>query len=164
MTEWRMIDLDVLRGLVGAVKDTSWSWQTGEVKALCGRMGWKLFEEDTNDVGGYADAGWNLKGDDIILAFRDGRVDDITMRMTETAREESRERDRFIDDAFAEVVEVVSSVLGVPTGRGVSDSPTVRWRLAESTVEVGQFEVAVKLTWAGNVWQDEWDAIAEALD
>ncbi len=162
MTAWRMIDHDVLRTLVAAIKETSWSWRPEAVEDLCRRMGWKLVE-DIDDRGGFADAGWNLGGDDVAMAFRDGYVDDITMRITQLVREAGPDRDRFLGDAFADAVAIVTSVLGEPTGRDLAESPSVRWRMADSTVLVGRFKSSVKLTWASNRFQDRWDAVTEAL-
>ncbi len=162
MTAWRMIHHDVLRTLVAAIKETSWSWQPDAVEELCRRMGWTLVE-DIDDRGVFADAGWNLGGDDVAMAFRDGYVDDITMRITQIVRDAGTDRDRFLGDAFADAVAVVTSALGEPTGRDLSELPTVRWRMADSTVLVGRFTSSVKLTWASKRFQDRWDAVVEAL-
>jgi hypothetical protein len=160
MTAWRMIDHDALRSLVTAIKDTSWTWRPDAVGELCQRMGWKLV--DIDDRGGFADAGWDLGGDDIAMAFRDGYVDDITMRITQIVREPA-DRDRFLGDAFADAVAVVTSVLGEPTARDLAAPATVRWRMADSTVVVGRYKSSAKLTWASNRFQDRWDAVTEAL-
>ena len=162
MTAWRTIDHDVLRNLVAAINETLWSWRPEAVEELCRRTGWKLVA-DIDDRGGFADAGWDLGGDDVAMAFRDGYVDDITMRITQLVREAGPDRDRFLGDAFADAVAVVTSVLGQPTGRDLADSPTVRWRMADSTIRVGRFTSSVKLTWASNRFQDRWDAVTEAL-
>jgi hypothetical protein len=156
-----MIDHETLRSLVAAIKDASWTWRPDAVGELCQRMGWKLVE-DLDDRGGFADAGWDLGGDDVAMAFRDGYVDDITMRITQIVREPA-DRDRFLGDAFADAVAVVTSVLGEPTARDLDEPPTARWRMADSTVVVGRYKSSVKLTWASNRFQDRWDAVTEAL-
>jgi hypothetical protein len=157
-----MIDHDALRSLVTAIRDASWTWRPDAVEDLCRRMGWKLVE-DVDDRGGFADAGWGLGGDDVAMAFRDGHVDDITMRITQIVREAGAERDRFLGDAFADAVAVATSVLGEPTARELGDQPAARWRMADSTLVVGRYKSSVKVTWASNRFQDRWDAVTEAL-
>ncbi len=161
MTAWQMIDHDALRSLSGAIKDTSWTWRPDAVEDLCRRLGWKL--EDIDDRGGFADAGWGLGGDDVAMTLRDGYVDDIRMRITEILREAGPRRNHFLDDAFADAVTVVTSVLGVPTARDLSEPPTVRWRMEDSTVLLGRYTPSVGITWASNRFQDRLDAVTEAL-
>ena len=96
------------------------------------------------------------------MVYRAGRVDDITMQITEIVREKGPRRTQLIGDAFADAVAVVTSVLGEPTDRQLSEPPTVRWRLADSTVLIRNVEVDVTLTWASNRFQDESDAVTEA--
>jgi hypothetical protein len=162
MTAWRMIDHDVLRSQVAAIKDNPWSWQPDAVEELCRRMGWELLEV-IDGKGAFAEAGWDLGGDEIEIFFRHGQAEEIAMQITEIARQEGRERDRFLADAFADAVAQTTAVLGEPTARDMSEPPTVRWQLGESTVLVKRLEVTVTLTWASNAYQERWDELRGAL-
>ncbi|GAB1644196.1 DUF6301 family protein [Krasilnikovia sp. MM14-A1259] len=162
MTAWRMIEVDALRSLASGIKGARWSWRPEDVPALCRRMRWDLLEV-ADGKGAAIEAGWDLGGEEIEMAFRAGQVDDITMQITQIVRKTGPERDRFIADAFADAVALVTSVLGEPTGRQLSEPPTVRWRLADSTVLIRNLEVDVTLTWASNRFQNEWDQVTEAL-
>jgi hypothetical protein len=158
MTAWRMLDHDVLRSLVATIRDMSWSWRPDEVPELCRRMGWDLLEEPDHR-GACAEAGWDVGGEEIMMTYRDGRVDQIRMDMTEVVREKGPHRDRFVGDAFADAVAIATELLGKPTGWQLSEPPTVRWRMAVSTVLIRNLEVGVLLTWATNRFQDYWDAL-----
>ncbi|OJF14975.1 DUF6301 family protein [Couchioplanes caeruleus] len=162
MTAWRTIDDDALRSLAAGIGDTRWSWRPDGVPELCRRLGWDLLEV-IDGKGAVSEAGWNLGGEEIELAFRGGHVDDITMQITQLVRQAGPDRDRFMGDAFADAVATVAAALGEPTGRQQSEPPTVRWRLEDSTVLIRNLEVDVTLTWASNRFQDEWDQVAEAM-
>ena len=162
MTTWRRASPEALRSLLAGIRDTRWSWQPEDVADLCRRMGWTL-EYVAEDMGGFADAGLDVPGDQVTIMFRDGPVGDIKIRVTEVVSDDVSGRDRFMSDAFADAVDEGLAVLGEPTARLHTELPAVRWRGDDSTVLVQNVVSAVTVTWATNAWQDRQDAVAEAL-
>jgi hypothetical protein len=162
MTAWRMITQDALQPLLAGIKDTRWHGNPDDVAELCRRMGWDLLEV-IDGKGAFAEAGWNLGGEEIEMAIRDNHVDDITMQITEIARQAGPDRDRFLADAFADAVASATTVFGEPTARDRTEPPTVRWQLDDSVVLVKRLEVAVTLVWASNSFQQRWDKLREDL-
>jgi hypothetical protein len=149
--------------MMTAMKDTRWSWQPSEVEDLCRRLGWTLLEV-IDGRGAVAEADLKVPGEQILMLFRDGHVDDITIQVTENVRESRTDSDPFISDTFADAVDEGVAVFGEPTDRQHAGPPTVRWRLADSTVLIKNLENAVTVTWASNRFQDNWDRVAEALE
>jgi hypothetical protein len=144
------------------MRDTHWSWQPADVAELCRRMGWTLIEV-IDGSGAIAEADLRVPGHQILMLFREGQVDDITIQITENLRDGGTDRDRFIGDTFADAAAEGVAVLGEPTDRQHAGPPTVRWRRDGSTVLIKNLESTVTVTWASNRFQDEWDQIAEAL-
>ncbi|WP_045744507.1 DUF6301 family protein [Actinoplanes rectilineatus] len=161
MTTWARIGSDALRTAVTQMRDVRWSWQPDGVEELCRTMGWTLLE--SYDNGAFADAGLGVPGDRLRMAFRDGQVDDLKLRITQPIWDEGPERDSFLRDVFADAVDDSATVLGEPTARQQDEPPTVRWRFDDSTVLITLLESTVTVTWASNRFQDDWDRVTEAL-
>ncbi|MEU8238919.1 DUF6301 family protein [Actinoplanes missouriensis] len=163
MTRWLRGSPEALRSLMTGVKGTQWSWRTDDVDELCLRMGWILNEVLEGEAAS-GEAGMGIADNELVMMFRDGRVEYLTIDVTQNLRDGGADRDRFIRDAFADAVDEGVSVLGEPGARQQTEPPTVRWRLDEdSTILVKNLETTVTLTWASNRFQDEWDRITEAL-
>jgi hypothetical protein len=160
MTTWRRASSEQLRSLMSGIRDTRWSWRPEDVDDLCRRMGWTLGEV-VDGMGGVADAGLDLSRREVLIGFRDGRVGDFTIYVTQNVGAGVEGRDRFIADVFADAADEGIAVLGEPAARQHTEPPAVRWRLDDATVLVENLAVAVSVTWATNVWQDRWDAIVE---
>jgi hypothetical protein len=144
------------------MRATRWSWQEVDVEDLCRRMGWSLLEVVDGSIA-VADAGLDVPGHQARFLFRDGNVDDISVRLTQSVRAEGADRDGFMRDVFADAVDEGTAVLGEPTDRQHTEPPTVRWRLGDSTVLITNLGSAVTVTWASNRFQDNWDQVTEAL-
>jgi hypothetical protein len=163
MTTWQRGSSEAIRSLITGIRDTRWSWQETDVEELCRRMGWTLLEA-IDGKGAFADAGLGVPGDEIRMLAGDGRINDISVQITQLISDSGADRDRFIRDAFADAVNEGVAVLGEPTDRQHTEPPTVRWRLEDATVLVRNLESAVTVTWASNRFQDDWDRVAEALE
>jgi hypothetical protein len=162
MTTWLRGSPEALRSLLAGMKDDRWSWRTDDVDDLCRRRGWTLHEVLEGEAAS-GEAGLGVARNEVIMMFRDGLVEYIDFQVTDIVRDGGADRARFIQDVFADTVADGTAALGEPTDRQRTEPPTVRWRLDDSTVLVKDLESAVKVTWASNRFQDEWDRIAAAL-
>ncbi|MEU8239042.1 DUF6301 family protein [Actinoplanes missouriensis] len=162
MAPWLRASPEAMRSVMAGMRDTPWSWREADVGDLCRRMGWTLQEVVDGSIA-IADAGLEVPGHQVQFLFREGGVDDIRVRLTQSVHDEVTGRDRFIGDAFADAAAEGVTVLGEPTARQHTKPPTVRWRLDEtSTVLVENVGSVVTVTWASNRFQDEWDQVTEA--
>ena len=163
MATWLRASSGAVRSVLAGMRSTQWSWLEADVEDLCRRMGWTLVEVVDGAIA-IADAGLDVPGHQVQFLFREGRVDDIRVRLTQSIRDEVAGRDRFIGDAFADAAAEGVTVLGEPAARQHTEPPTVRWRLDDvSTVLIENIRSAVTVTWASNRFQDEWDQVTEAL-
>jgi hypothetical protein len=153
-----VIDPAILQTLLVTLRDARWGWTSGEVPRLATLLDWSLVET-IDGKGAVADAGWNVGDEEIELSFTGERVNDITMRVTDTALPRSAQSQEFTQDAFAAVSAAATRLLGPPTSRIKGSHPQVRWRGDDTTISVTNTGPAVTIGWATNAYQDHWDRV-----
>jgi hypothetical protein len=157
VTAHRTLDKDALRSLLTAVRDTSWSWTEDEVPALAERFGWTLVEV-LPGMGAVADPGHGLGAKACRLNFDQGKVWQVTMRITSRVAEKEPADQSFLEEVFDRVQELGADVFDRPATPYAATVPQVRWRGEQTTLAVRNLKVAVTLTWAPNASQDAVDS------
>ncbi len=160
MTTWRRIDDGTLHRLLSTLAQQAWTWTAGDVPALARQLGWHILET-LDGKGAVADAGWNVGDEEIELAYTSDRVNDITMRLTDTAPTKQPAAQQFLSDTFTAVKTTATGVLGTPTTDTLGKRPQARWRGPETTLVLEHAGAAINLTWANNQFQDRWDQLRD---
>lgn len=155
---WRVIEPATLDALLVTLRDTRWSWTADEVPDLANRLGWSLVEM-IEGKGAVADASWGVNDNQVMLSFTGDQVNDVSMRVTDTALPESAQSQAFTQDAFADVTAAATRLFGPPTHRLKGDQPEVRWRGDDTTISITNTGPAVTIDWATNDYQDHWDEV-----
>lgn len=158
MATLRAIDGGTLRTLLTTLQNTTWNWASSDVSALAGQLGWDVLEI-VEGKGAFADAAWDAGGEEIEFALNGERVNDIIMRLTDTATSTDIDAQASIQDSFTGAVATATEVLGQPDSRTAGKRPEVRWRGENATILLKNLGVTVSLVWASNTWQDHWDQL-----
>ena len=160
MTAYHALDSDAQRTLLTALRDTSWSWKEADVPAVIARLGWEIAKLSPT-FSATVDPGHGLGPRAYRFSFRDGRVSDVTLRISEMVEEDDSAGQLFLGDVFAGAKAVGTEVLGAPAGITPGKQPQVRWRGAEATIILQSLPTVVTVFWRYNERQDELDRIAE---
>jgi hypothetical protein len=155
MTAWRALDADALRDLVTRLRGLSWQWQASELPAVADKLGWRLTRQSPG--GGASASTGEFGGREVTVVGRDGAVQTVSVRVSDSAGQQTPEGRAFLRDAFADSVDALTHLLGTPTKRRLGDRPTVRWRDDELTVSVIGFGNSILLTIAPTAVQDHLD-------
>lgn len=156
----RVIDHDTLRATTTALRDASWEWTADEAPALMNTLGWRILESFGED-GLVATAGLGVGKDEVDVPFRRGKVDRITLRLTDVVLNPTPDDAAALQDAFASVAVTLTDVLGTPTEQSPGEQPSIRWRGPSATLETIRTPNAVSLSWASNHFQDILDRLEE---
>lgn len=135
-----MSDLDIV-DLAEGLRSLKWSWRLEDVPTLAEMFGWRINTSGTGWV--MLDVGFGMSSGKV-FGDADGRVDDIGIRLTDFADEDSAARDR-IRDTFARYTSVLTVALGEPTSRRPCDVPEVRWAGSNTTLVLRGLSVSVVL-------------------
>jgi hypothetical protein len=155
MTAWRALDAEALRTLVTRLRGLSWQWQASELPSVAEQLGWQLTRQSPSGGAG-ADTG-EFGGREVTVVGRDGAVQTVSVRVSDSAGQQTPEGRAFLRDAFADCVAALTELLGEPTRRRLADRPTVRWRDDEHTVSVIGFGNSILLTIAPTAVQEHLD-------
>ncbi len=160
MTAHHALDTDAQRALFTALRDTSWSWKEADVPAVTAGLGWEIAKLSPT-FSATVDPGHGLGSRAYRFSFRDGRVSDVTLRISSMVEEDDPAGQLFLSDVFAGARTVGTEVLGAPTGTTPGKQPQVRWRGDEATVILQSLPTVVTVFWRYNERQDELDRIAK---
>lgn len=160
LATYHALDSDAQRTLLTILRDTSWSWKESEVPALTARLGWEIAELSPT-FAATVDPGHGLGDRAYRFSFRDGRVSDVTLRVTSQVPKNDPTGQLFLSDVFTAVHTVATEVLGAPTGQRIGELPQLRWRGDQTTIIVQLLSSIVTVFWRYNERQDELDRIAE---
>ena len=125
---WNAITSERMIELVQYWINQDWPLTPDKVPAVMAGLGWEkgedgrwqastvpLFRQNLSAVGGYEEHG----------------LDTVSWNLTDVVREDSVERDTFMNDAFAGFVKAASSVWGKPKRMRSKRSATARWDVGD---------------------------------
>ncbi|GAA2101604.1 DUF6301 family protein [Actinomadura alba] len=158
MVERRISSDEEISDLVTGLRTLDWTWDPDEVDQVVERFGWKVESRRRRSV--RLDAGFGMATGFIDFS-RDGKVEQISVAVCESASAESPEGRAYVQDAFAKIVAAATRALGEPTERVPGESAEVRWRGDEATVGVKRLSVQVNVFLATNEYVDEFDRVVE---
>lgn len=160
MTDHHALDSDAQRTLLTALRDTSWSWKEADVPTVATRLGWEIVTLSPT-FSATVDPGHGLGRRAFRFSFRDGRVSDVTVRISSMVETNDPAGQLFLSDVFAGARTVGIEVLGAPTSTTPGRQPQFRWRGDEATIILQSLPTVVTVFWRYNERQDELDRIAD---
>jgi uncharacterized protein DUF6301 len=126
-----------LRDVAGWLASWAWPLDRPRVLELAAERGWTLTWEKPGGGAGW-DTGLITNGSLASVTVLDGFVTDLRLTTADVPGEETPQSRRFVRDAFADQVKLVSELLGEPRSRTPGKDPSVEWDLASGAALVVQ--------------------------
>ncbi|GIL31586.1 DUF6301 family protein [Actinocatenispora comari] len=157
MVEWRALNADELRQLVGIWAPDSFDWSEGSLETLAAAAGWRVQERIPDSIRYVTGLPLQPGTADVVL---DGStVNRIRLRITNRIDPADPGGVDRLRDAFVDATEHIGRLLGEPTRRVPGERPEIRWRTAGCTLVLERLTVSLMLAFVRNEYQDLWDRI-----
>ena len=159
MGVWRAIDTPAATELLTRLRALDGPWSKEDAPALLERLGFAVTSKDDNGV--TAEMRPPLGGREVMALFHDDGLDQIEVAVTQRARPKTPESLLFLNNVFAELVELATDLFGPPTRRLHGDYPHVEWRDERRAVFIRRLSVTVTVTVMPTARREYWDSLAD---
>jgi hypothetical protein len=157
--DWRAIDAPAATQLLTRLRALSGPWAKEDAPALLERLGFAVTSKDENGV--TASLRPPLEGDEAEALFHEDGIDQIEVAVTEHTGPPSPASRLFLNNVFAELVELGTDLFGPPTRRLPGEYPHVEWRDEVRTLFVRRLSVTVTVTVMPTGRREYWDSLAD---